>query len=63
MKKINEFCEKYISALWCLVAALWFFVEYIFMNPKVDSILSSGFFWVVFSIEEFFRIHIKNKKK
>ena len=59
MKKINDFCEKYNSAIWCIVAALWFFVEYLSMETKVESILYSGIFWVVFSIEEFIRSYKK----
>ena len=59
MSKINDFCQKYNSTLWCLVAALLFFVEYFFMQPKVISILYSGFFWIVFTIEEFIRSYRK----
>ncbi len=58
MKKNNIF-EKYNSAMWCLVAALWFFVDYIFMDPKVNSILWSGIFWIFFALEEFIRCHKK----
>ncbi len=53
--KINNFFEKYNSALWCCLAALWFFVDYIFMNPRVSDILWSGIFWVAFTIEEAIR--------
>lgn len=51
--------EKYISALWCLVAALWFIIDYIFMEPRVDTILWSGIFWIVFALEEFIRCYKK----
>ena len=60
MKKTNFF-EKYTSALWCSVAALWFWVDYIFMNPKSDVILSSGIFWVLFAALEFVRCSKKSK--
>ncbi len=54
--------EKYNSAIWCIVAALWFFVDYIFMEPRVDTILWSGIFWVCFTLEEFARCYKKNNK-
>ena len=63
MKKVNEFIEKYISAVWCLVAALWFFVDYFTIDPKSTTILYSGIFWVAFSVIEFFRVKSKNKNK
>ncbi len=59
VKIMKDFFEKYNSAMWCLVAALWFFVDYIFMETKVDSILYSGIFWIIFSIEEFIRSYKK----
>lgn len=60
MKK-NDFWERYNSALWCGVAALWFFVDYIFMEPRVNDILISGCFWIVFAVYEAIRCYRKNK--
>ena len=59
---MQEFFTKYNSALWCLVAALWFFVEYFFPSEDANTVLISGIMWIVFAVEEFIR-NSKNKKK
>ena len=56
---MKEFFTKYNSALWCLVAALWFFIDYFFPSEDANSLLISGIIWVVFAFIEF----IKNSRK
>lgn len=59
--KSTNFFEKYNSALWCSLAALCFYVDYIFMDPRVQDILISGILWTSFAIFEFIRCYKKSK--
>ena len=62
--KFNEFCEKYETALWMLVAALWFLLGFAFQNQEsaTSYMLGSGVFWIIFAVFEFWRIYMRNKK-
>lgn len=61
MKKFNNFCEKYESPLWQLIASIWFFIEY-FRNKEINSLLNAGIFFAVFAIFDIIRIKLSKKQ-
>ena len=56
---MNNFFEKYNTALWMLVAAIWFFTGLFFQEDIQTFAISGGCFWTAFAIFEFIRIKLQ----